>query len=80
MRYTPSQVSLKDLILIDEPVITGPGVTKTTSSQMKISKSSYVSTEINLLGCTVDEALSRLDKYLDDAYLAHLTNVRIVHI
>ncbi|MCI9140326.1 endonuclease MutS2 [bacterium 1XD42-8] len=74
-----SQVSLKDLILIDEPVITGPGVTKTTSSQMKISKSSYVSTEINLLGCTVDEALSRLDKYLDDAYLAHLTNVRIVH-
>ncbi len=74
-----SQVSLKDLVLIDEPVITGPGLTKTSSSQIKISKSSYVSTEINLLGCTVDEALSKLDKYLDDAYLAHLSNVRIVH-
>ncbi len=38
-----------------------------------------VSTEINLLGKTVDEALSELDKYLDDAYLAHLPSVRIVH-
>ena len=38
-----------------------------------------VSTEINLLGKTVDEALAELDKYLDDAYLAHLPSVRIVH-
>ena len=38
-----------------------------------------VSTEINLLGKTVDEALSLLDKYLDDAYLAHLPSVRVVH-
>ena len=38
-----------------------------------------VSPEINLLGKTVDEALSELDKYLDDAYLAHLPSVRIVH-
>ena len=28
---------------------------------------------------TVDEALAQLDKYLDDAYLAHLGQVRIVH-
>ena len=44
-----------------------------------MSKSFAVSTEINLLGKTVDEALAELDKYLDDAYLAHLPSVRIVH-
>ena len=35
--------------------------------------------EINLIGMTVDEAIAVLDKYLDDAYLAHLPSVRIVH-
>lgn len=44
-----------------------------------MSKSASVSTEINLIGMTVDEALAHLDKYLDDAYLAHLPSVRIVH-
>ncbi len=37
-----------------------------------MSKSASVSTEINLLGKTVDEAVAELDKYLDDAYIAHL--------
>ena len=46
---------------------------------MKMSKSLSVKTEINLLGMTTDEALAELDKYLDDAYLAHLPSVRIVH-
>ena len=44
-----------------------------------MSKSFGISPEINLLGSTVDEALAKLDKYLDDAYLAHLGSVRIVH-
>ena len=44
-----------------------------------MSKSTSVSTEINLLGKTVDEAVAELDKYLDDAYLAHLSTVRVVH-
>ena len=44
-----------------------------------MSKSASVSTEINLIGMTVDEALAHLDKYLDDAYLAHMPSVRIVH-
>ena len=44
-----------------------------------MSKSTSVSTEINLLGKTVDEAVAELDKYLDDAYLAHLPQVRVVH-
>lgn len=44
-----------------------------------MAKSLSVSPEINLIGKTVDEALIELDKYLDDAYLAHLKTVRIVH-
>ncbi len=48
-------------------------------SSKSLSKSSSISSEINLLGLMVDEAISRLDKYLDDAYLSHLSSVRIVH-
>ena len=53
--------------------------TKTGAGKLKMSKSLSVSPEINLIGKTVDEALMELDKYLDDAYLAHLKSVRIVH-
>lgn len=74
-----SKVSIRDLQLIDEAVITGPTLNRTGSGKIKISKSSSISPEINLLGKTVDEALSELDKYLDDAYLAHLPSVRVVH-
>ena len=49
------------------------------SGKIKMSKSSNISTEINLLGLTVDEAIARLDKYLDDAYIAKIPQVRIVH-
>lgn len=49
------------------------------SGKIKMSKSSSVSSEINLLGYTVDEAIAVLDKYLDDAYIASIPQVRIVH-
>ena len=38
-----------------------------------------IKTEINLIGKTVDEAISQLDKYLDDAYIAHLPQVYVIH-
>ena len=46
---------------------------------MKMAKALTVSTEINLIGKTVDEAISLLDKYLDDAYLAKLHQVTVIH-
>ncbi len=74
-----SQVALSDLVPVEEETIHTGKMQRTSSGKLKMSKSFSVSTEINLLGKTVDEALSELDKYLDDAYLAHLPSVRIVH-
>lgn len=74
-----SLVNIKDIELLDEPVITGPSLNKTGSGKIKMSKSSTISPEVNLIGMTVDEALPVLDKYLDDAYLSHLNQVRVVH-
>lgn len=75
-----SQVNISDLEIIDEPASYSAGSKKGTSrSKMKMSKSLSVRPEINLLGKTVDEAVSELDKYLDDALLSHLNTVRIVH-
>lgn len=75
-----SQVNIRDLVLIDEEALpTNTTLSKTQTGKMKMSKSLHISPEINLLGRTVDEALSELDKYLDDAYLAHLSTVRVVH-
>lgn len=74
-----SKVNIRDLSLSREEEITIPTRLRSQSSKIKMSKSLSVSTEINLLGMTCDEAISALDKYLDDAYVAHLPSVRIVH-
>lgn len=74
-----SQVNIKDLVLIDEDSSPAMPLQRSQGSNLKMSKALHVSSEINLLGRTVDEALSELDKYLDDAYLAHLSSVRVVH-
>ena len=74
-----SKVALSDLVLVEEETINTGKMQRSSSGRLKMSKSYSVSTEINLLGKTVDEALSELDKYLDDAYLAHLPSVRVVH-
>lgn len=78
-----SRVNISDLELLQENSISAPGLDShrkgSGSSAIKMSKSASVSTEINLLGMTVDEAIAHLDKYLDDAYIAHLSQVRVVH-
>ena len=76
------QTNVSDLVMIKEEDLSDPKAVRTSTTgigKIKMSKSLSVSPEINLLGKTVDEALSELDKYLDDAYLAHLSSVRIVH-
>ncbi len=78
-----SKVNISDLELLQENSISGPGLESrkkgSGSSNIKMSKSFGISPEINVLGMTVDEAVAQLDKYLDDAYIAHLPQVRIVH-
>ncbi len=77
-----TKTNVKDLVLLqDSDDATRLTSTKKTgkSSSSGLSKSMHISTEINLLGKTVDEAIAELDKYLDDAYLSHVPSVRIVH-
>jgi len=79
------QARMDDIEFLDKPNIIAPGMqfsskSSSTKNQGKsLSKASSISMEINLLGRTVDEALAELDKYLDDAYLSHLSSVRVVH-
>ena len=72
-----SQVNISDIALVEEPAKKTENKTRSHGSSMV--KSATISTEINLIGKNVDEACSELDKYLDDALLAHLPGVRIIH-
>ncbi len=79
------QAKMDDIEFIDKPDIIvkdmkfKSGDLSKKSHQKSLSKASSISMEINLLGKMVDEAIAELDKYLDDAYLSHLSSVRIVH-
>ena len=73
-------VQMGDLEIIEEPSSYGAKkMNRTSKGKIKMGKSLSVRPEINLLGRTVDEAVAELDKYLDDALLAHLYTVRVVH-
>ena len=74
-----SQVNVRDLEFIGEAENLAASKSMSGSGKISMSKSALISTEINLIGMTVDEAMGHLDKYLDDAYLAHVPSVRIVH-
>ena len=76
-----THTNVKDLVYAEEETVSKPALQRgaSGSGKIKMSKTLSISTEINLLGKTVDEALAVLDKYLDDAYLAHLPSVRVVH-
>ena len=73
-----SLVNINDLVLINDDISPAKKFGG-SGSKIKMSKSLSVSSEINLIGKSTDEAIALLDKYLDDAYIAHLSSVRIVH-
>lgn len=74
------QSNIKDLVRIEEePAASSKKSAKTGAGKIRMSKASSISAEIMLIGKTVDEAIVVLDKYLDDAYLSHLSTVRVVH-
>ena len=75
-----TQVNIKDLVQIEEEsAASSKKSAKTGAGKIRMSKASSISAEIMLIGKTVDEAIITLDKYLDDAYLSHLSTVRVVH-
>ncbi|MBQ4474190.1 MAG: Smr/MutS family protein, partial [Lachnospiraceae bacterium] len=74
-----SVVHISDLEKIEEPAVTGDVPVRTGAGKVGMSKAATISTSLNLIGKTVDEALPELEKYLDDAYLAHVPQVTIIH-
>ncbi len=75
-----SMVDIKDLELLEQETKASKKEAAITHARnMKMAKAMTISPEINLIGKTVDEALALLDKYLDDAYLARLHQVTVIH-
>jgi DNA mismatch repair protein MutS2 len=57
----------------------GLGEGASRSGRISTPGKSAVAGEMNMIGRTTDEARDLLEKYLDDAFLAGLTSVRIIH-
>lgn len=74
-----TQVNIKDLELLPEEKPKLPERAKHGSGKIRLDKASAIRQDINLIGMTVDEAMPVLTKYLDDAYLAHLSQVTVIH-
>lgn len=74
-----SLVNINDLERVDEEIVKTPTFTKTQSGKLRMNKSLSISPELNIVGKRVDEAMPLVEKYLDDAYLAHLPKVTVIH-
>ena len=74
-----SRVNWKELERSDEEEARTPAQNRTGAGKIRMAKSMNVSAEINLTGKNADDALAELDKYLDDAAIAHVPQIRIVH-
>lgn len=74
-----TKVNLTDIELIKQQPQKPEPKKKTGGGGIRMEKASNLHQEINLIGMTVDEAMPVLGKYLDDAYLAHATQVTVIH-
>ncbi|MCR5145701.1 MAG: endonuclease MutS2 [Lachnospiraceae bacterium] len=82
MGIIQSKVNISDLELLQEQdtaTMAKAGSKRKGGGGYGLGKAATISPEINLIGLNSDEAIARLDKYLDDAYISHLKSVRIVH-
>lgn len=79
MGLLQSQVNIKDLEILEKPKPAAERPKRAVGGAKGLKKAALIAPEINLLGKTVDEATAELDKYLDDAYLAGLTQVTVIH-
>ena len=77
MGILTSRFPASDLLILEEEKVKAPKVR--AASEGNMHKGYSFRPELNLLGQTVDEAIANLDKFLDDALLAHATTVRVVH-
>lgn len=74
-----SLINIQDLEIIEKEPEKQKESSKTQVGKIRMSKSFSISPELNIIGKRVDEALPDVEKYLDDAYLAHLPKVTIIH-
>ena len=74
-----TKVNINDIELIEKPKEKPEKKKNSGSGSIRMSKASSIHQEINLIGMTVDEAMTVLGKYLDDAYLAHMSQATIIH-
>ena len=74
-----TKVNIKDIELLPQQKNNTTTNNHSGSGKIRMNKASGIRGEINLIGMTVDQAMPVLEKYLDDAYLAHMTQVTVIH-
>ena len=74
-----TKVNISDIELLPQKKAAPEKKTHSGGGKIRMEKSAGIHQEVNLIGMTVDEAIPVLGKYLDDAYLAHLSQVTVIH-
>lgn len=74
-----TKVTLRDIEILTQQKPKEEKKKKSGSGRIRMDKASTIRQELNLIGMTVDEAMPVLGKYLDDAYLAHLSQITVIH-
>lgn len=74
-----TKVKLSDLELLKQQAPVKQERKKTGGGKIGMNKAASIHQEVNLIGMTVDQAIPVMEKYLDDAYLAHLAQVTVIH-